>query len=76
MRPAALMRGAMRKPTSPEVGGRFAEICATSSSAFRPGFTALRSASRPKDANTRFSPVSGTASAMVAIATTFMNDSK
>ncbi len=56
-------------------GGRFAEICAASSSALRPGFTALRKASSPNEAKTRFSPVSGTASAMVAMATTFMNES-
>ena len=74
MRPAALMRGAIRKPTSPAVGGRLAEICAVSSRAFKPGFTALRSASSPREAKTRFSPVSGTASAIVAIATTFMNE--
>ena len=36
------MRGAMRNATSVEFGGRFVEICATSSRAFRPGFTARR----------------------------------
>ena len=66
----------MRKPTSPEVGGRFAEICATSSSAFRPGIHRFAQCVEPSEAKTRFSPVRGTASAMVAIATTFMNDSR
>ena len=73
MRPAALMRGAMRNATSPDVSGR-PPTCATSSNALSPGFTAERSASSPSLAKTRFSPVKGTASATVAIATIFMKD--
>ena len=48
--------------------------CATSSRALSPGFTGDRRPSSPSLAKTRFSPMSGTASAMVAIATIFMND--
>ena len=74
MRPAAFRRGAMRNATSPELKGRAPPTCATSSSARSPGFTGARKASSPSLAKTRFSPVSGTASATVAIATTFMNE--
>src|SRR5256885_5736249 len=53
MRPAALMRGAMRKATSVEVGGRLVEICATSSSAFRPRSEERRVG---KECRSRWSP--------------------
>ena len=43
--------------------------------AFSPTFTGERSPCNPSFANTRFSPSNGTASAMVAMATTFMKES-
>ena len=42
MRPAALMRGARRKPTSVAVGERSSGSSATCISARRPGWTGLR----------------------------------
>ena len=74
MRPAALMRGAIRKATSPELSG-LPPSCETSSNAFNPGLTVERNALSPSLAMTRFSPASGTESAMVAMAATFINDS-
>ena len=69
MRPAALMRGARRKATSKPVSGFDAgSSCAAAKSARRPAPTGRRSSRRPSAAMTRFSPRSGTASAMVAMA--------
>ena len=53
-----------RSPVRPE----------TSINALSPPFTGRRSPSRPKRAIVRFSPTSGTASAMVAMATILRND--
>ena len=72
--PAAFMRGAMRNATSVAVSGRPVSMLATSSNARRPGFTGRRNSCSPRLAKMRFSPVSGTASAMVAMATTFRNE--
>src|SRR5581483_11308000 len=74
MRPAALSRGPRRKAMSAEVSRRETSTVATSISAFSPAFTGERKPSSPSAAMTRFSPVSGTASATVAIATIFRND--
>ncbi len=74
IRPAALIRGARRKPTSVAVGARFDGICATCMRARRPGWTGLRSSRRPSVAMTRFSPSRGTESAMVAMATSFKKE--
>ena len=57
MRPAALMRGAMRKPTSVAVGGRSRGRSATRMSSRRPGWTGLRRACEAEGARTRFSPI-------------------
>ena len=46
MRPAALMRGARRKPTSVAVGGRSSGSLATCMRARRPGWTGLASAAQ------------------------------
>ena len=75
MRPAALMRGATRKATWPALGDSPAANPETSSSARRPGFFTSRNPARPRFTMTRFSPVSGTTSATVAIATSFKKDS-
>ncbi len=74
MRPAAFRRGATRKAMSPALSGREPSSWQFDSRAFRPAFTGLRSPSSPSLAKTRFSSISGTASAMVAIATIFRND--
>ena len=74
MRPAALIRGAIRNATSSEVSGRPSRRD-SSSNAFSPGFTAVRSAFNPRLAMTRFSPCKGTESAMVAMAAIFRNES-
>ena len=73
MRPAAFNRGAMRNATSVALS-LLALSDATSSSAFSPAFTGWRRPSSPSLAKTRFSPTSGTASAMVAMATILRND--
>ena len=74
IRPAALIRGARRKPTSVAVGARFDGICAICIRARRPGWTGLRSSRRPSAAMTRFSPLRGTESATVAMATSFKKE--
>ena len=74
MRPAALMRGAMRKATCVAVGTEPAKPD-TSSSARSPGLRTERSPSRPCLTISRFSPVNGTTSATVPIATSLRNDS-
>ncbi len=51
-----------------------AAICATSIRARSPGCTGFRSAASPSAAITRFSPSSGTESAIVAIATSFRKE--
>ena len=51
-----------------------AELARLRAAPCSPGFTGERRPSSPSLAKTRFSPISGTASAMVAIATIFMND--
>ncbi len=72
MRPAALMRGARRKATSKPVSCLAAgSRAAAANSARRPAPTGWRSSRRPRAAMTRFSPRSGTASAMVAMAASF-----
>ena len=69
MRPAALMRGARRKATSKPVSGLAAgSSAAAAKSARRPAPMGWRSSRRPSAAMVRFSPRSGTASAMVAMA--------
>ena len=75
MRPAAFMRGAIRKATCPAVGVSPSAKPAESSSALSPG---LRTADRPFSpclTRMRFSPASGTTSATVPIATSFRKDS-
>ena len=74
MRPEALMAGAMRKPTSLASGTRSANPAA-SRSARSPGLRTSPSPFSPCLTMMRFSPVSGTISATVAIATSFRNDS-
>ena len=75
MRPAALMRGASRKPMSTVLSARFAgSSLACSIKARRPAPTGRCSSVRPRLAITRFSPSSGTESATVASTSIFRND--
>ena len=67
-RPAALIRGARRKPTA-VVSIRAGSARATRMSARRPGRFVVASARRPARTRRRFSPRSGTQSAIVASAT-------
>ena len=77
MRPAALIRGARRKATSMGVSGRRAvSICASRMRARNPSPTGRRNSAKPTATKTRFSPRSGTASAMVAMASIFKNDGR
>ena len=72
MRPAALMRGARRNATSkPVIALAAGSSAAAAKSARSPGPAGRRSSRSPKAAMTRFSPFSGTASAMVAMAAIF-----
>ena len=59
---------------SPALSGREPSSWQLASSARSPAFAGLRSPSSPSLAKMRFSPTSGTASAIVAIATIFRND--
>ena len=59
---------------SPALSGREPSSSQLASSARSPALTGLRNPSSPSLAKTRFSPTSGTASAMVAMATIFRND--
>ncbi len=69
MRPAALMRGATRNAISNAViGFEAGSSCAAANIARNPAPTGRRSSRRPSAAITRFSPRSGTASAIVAMA--------
>ena len=56
------------------VGARFAGIWATCIRARKPGCTGFRSSRSPSAAITRFSPSSGTESAIVAMATSFKRE--
>ena len=76
MRPAALMRGPSRKPTSEADGERSSGREATCMRARRPGWTGLASSRRPRAAMVRFSPRRGTESAMVAMATSFRKEGR
>ena len=76
MRPAALRRGATRNAMSPALSGREPSSWQLASRARSPALRGLRSPCRPSLAKTRFSPTSGTASAMVAMATIFRNDGR
>ena len=77
MRPAALMRGAMRNARSVEVRARRAgsslDTCIRQRS---PALAGRRNCSRPTLAKTRFSPNSGTASATVAMASIFRKEGR
>ena len=64
-RPAAFSRGAMRKATSSDVGAIPAETPDSARRARSPGARQADSAARPLAAMTRFSPASGTMSAIV-----------
>ena len=76
MRPAALRRGASWNATWRALGGAVSTVKpATSSSARRPGLRTVPSPRRPCATRMRFSPVSGTTSATVAIAASLRNDS-
>ena len=64
-RPAAFSRGPTRKATSSEVGAEPAGTPDSASRAWRPGARDEARAARPSAAMTRFSPSSGTRSAIV-----------
>ena len=68
-RPAALMRGASRKPTWPAVISPPSAIPATRFSARSPGRRLVAIASSPQRTRIRFAPTSGTTSATVPSAT-------
>ena len=76
MRPAALMRGAIWNATCRALGARPLSNPESSSKARKPGFLAWCKFSRPCLTITRFSPISGTTSATVAMATSLRNDFK
>ena len=65
IRPAAFRRGPMRNATSSDVGAAPGASPASASRARRPGARDEDSAARPSAAMTRFSPSSGTRSAIV-----------
>ena len=68
-RPAALIRGASRKPTDAGVDGCRIDAARSACSACSPGRRVHASARSPAAASARFSSTSGTTSAMVASAT-------
>jgi hypothetical protein len=74
MRPAAFNRGAIRNATCGAVGISPSRNPAASNSARKPGLRTSRSPSSPCLTRIRFSPVSGTTSATVPIATSLTSD--